>query len=128
MPGRRRSVSVGVAGVAAGAGVRPEHAGSSAPRAAGAGGLNARGGLGRLARSLLGFLPRRVQDRLAGFLFRGLARLFFAPARLLGGREDGDRLLLAPLGLALRRLALLLDQRALPRGLLGGRQGATGQR
>ena len=41
-------------------------AGSSAPRAAGAGGLNLRGGLGRLAGSLLGFLPRRVQDRLAG--------------------------------------------------------------
>ena len=62
--------------------------------------------------------------RLTGFLFRGLARLFFPPARLLGGREDGDRLLLAPLRLALRRLALLLDQRALPRRLLGGRQGA----
>ena len=87
-------------------------------------GLNVCRGLGRLAGCLLGFLSRRVQDRLAGFLFRGLALLFFPPARLLGGREDGDRLLLAPFRLALRRLALLLDQRALPRRLLGGRQGA----
>ncbi len=87
-------------------------------------GLNLCGGLGRLAGSLLGLLPLRVQGRLAGFLFRGLARFFFSPACLLGSREDGDRLLLAPLRLALRRLALLLDQRALPRRLLGGRQGA----
>ena len=126
VPGRRRSVSVGVAGVAAGAARRPATPGSSAPRAAGAGGLRGRRGLGRLAGRLLGFLPRRVLAASAGFLFRGLARLFLAPARLLGGRQDGDLLLLAPLRLALRGLALLLDQRALPRRLLGRGQGARG--
>ena len=73
---------------------------------------------------LLGFLPRRVLGRLAGLLFGGLARLFLAPARLLGGRQDRDLLLLAPFRLALARLALLLDQRALPRRLLGRRQRA----
>ena len=80
--------------------------------------------LRHLARRLLGLLARGVLGRLAGFFFRGLARLLLAPACLLGGRKDRNRLLLAPFRLALGVLALLLDQRALPRGLLGRGQGA----
>ena len=89
---------------------------SSAPRAAGAH-LRCRGGLGRLARRILGVLLRGFLGRTDGFLFRRLARLFLAPAGLLGGRQDGDLFLFAPFRLALRVLSLLLDQCPLPRGL-----------
>ena len=72
-------------------------------------------GLGHLARRLLGFLLRLFRGLALGILFGCLARFLLAPARLLGRRQDGYRLLLAPLSLAPRRLPLLLDQRPLAR-------------
>ena len=55
----------------------------------------------------------------AGFFLGRLTLLVLAAARLLGGRQDRDLLLLAAFGLALGGVALLLDQRALPCGQLG---------
>ena len=86
-----------------GRGRRPTTA-APRPRARGCGGLGGDRRLGRLARSLFGFLLRRLVGRLRRSLPRGLARLFLAPACLLGGGQDGDLLLLAflfaPLGIA----------------------------
>src|SRR6185369_11780185 len=77
------------------------------------------GRLRGLARRLLDLLPGRRLGGLTRLLFGGLASLLLAPPRFLGGRQDGDRLLLAALRLALRCLALLLDQRSLAGGGLG---------
>ena len=52
--------------------------------------------------------------------------LLLRAARLLGGGQDRNLLLLAALGVALRGVALLFDQCALPRRLLGRGQRPTG--
>ena len=114
-------------GVAAGVGAGGRRRASS-PAAAGAGSLRGDRRLGHLAGSLLGGLLRHFVGFALRCLFLGLAGLFLAPARLLGGGQDGDLLLFAflfpPLGLAARRLTLLLDEGTLPRRLLSCRQGA----
>ena len=105
MPGRRRSVSVGAVG---GGGRRGRGRATTRLLAcrSGCGSLGGDRRLGHLARSLLGFLLRRLGSFALRRLFRGLARLFLAPACLLGGGQDGDLLLFAflfpPLGLAAR--------------------------
>ena len=78
-----------------------------------------RGGFRRHASGLFRLQARGFLGGLPGFLFRGLLRLFLAPAGFLGGREDGNLLLFAPLSLPAGRLALLLLQRTLPRRGLG---------
>ncbi len=79
-----------------------------------------RGGIGDLARFLLEKTLLRLGGLAARFLFGGLAGLLLAPARFLGGGQDGDLLLFAPLRLTAGVLALLFDQRPLARGEFGG--------
>src|SRR5207248_2028245 len=73
--------------------------------------------LGRLS-GFLGAAARFLLSRPTGF--------FLAPARLFGGGQNRDLFLLAPLGIALGRVALLLDQRTLAGRLLGGGQSPPG--
>ena len=132
-PGRRRSVSVGAAAGAArsrGGGrrrLRPRAASRDGPR--GVRGASAPGDGRRRPRPPCAPLPRPplprgLLGRAARLFLGGFAGLFLAPARLLGGGQDRDLLLLAALGLAPRGLALLLDQRALARGQFGRGQRA----
>src|SRR4051794_6765865 len=69
------------------------------------------------------FVGARLLLGAARLLLGGLAGLFLTPAGLLGGRQDGDLFLLAPLCLTPRIFAGELFQRALASGLLLRRQG-----
>ncbi len=96
-----------------------------APRGRGGGGRGG-GRLGGVAGLVLGSLAGLLLDGALRLFLGGPAGLFLAAAGFLGGGEDRDLLLLAPLRLAPRVLALLLGKRALPRGELGRGQGPPG--
>jgi hypothetical protein len=83
-------------------------------------GLGFLGGLGCFLGAAGGLFGRRA----ARFFLSGLAGLLGSAARFFGGGEDGDLLLLAPLGLALGGFLLLFCQDALADGDLGCGQAA----
>ncbi len=82
--------------------------------------------LGRATRFLLGAQPRFFLDLAARLVLGGLAGFLLAAPGFLGGREDGDLLLLPPFGLALGVFALLFGERALAGGKLGRSQRPPG--
>ena len=129
VPGRRRSVSVGAAGVAGSLPGRPGAPAGPARQAHAA----RRGWRLRLPQPLRPPAAPRprppaccVYLRLPGRLFRRPFGPLLATPRFLGGGEDGDLLLFAAFRFALGSVALLLHQGALTGGLFGGGQCAPG--